>query len=282
MTAISHGRSPVLAEDTKRIGLVSKVAFLIVLITISMVSSDPFLLIGTCAVTLIVTLTSGIPRAKLITSLKPLTLIMGLLFVFTAFTYDPSGAQNAYARIVIAEFAQLGPVTLQLTTGGLVFGFCFVLKILIMMFGSVYVIGTSPMEEILAGLRVLRFPSAVGLMTMIIFRFMPTMLDEVDIIKDSQRARGAGGTVVGENGRKKKTKAVQGTIPLFVPMIVSSMRRSDTLAMSMVSRGFGDTKQPTSMTTLRVTRWDAALISLLAVLLVALLTARIAVNFGVL
>lgn len=271
-TAVSH----------RRIGLVTKVAFLVVLITISMVVTDPIVLAATCAVTLVVTLTSGIPRAKLIASLKPLALIMALLFVFTAFTYDPASAQHAYARVVIVEFAQWGPVTIQLTTGGLVFGACFVLKILIMMFGSVYVIGTSPMEEILAGLRAIRLPSAVGLMAMIVFRFMPTMLDEVDTIKDAQRARGAGGTIVADDGRKKKAKAVQGTIPLFVPMIVSSMRRSDTLAMSMVSRGFGYTKHPTQMTTLRVGGWDIVLIVVLTTVLAALLYARYAFQFGVL
>jgi energy-coupling factor transport system permease protein len=268
--------------SSRSVGLVAKTVFLIVLIVISMIATEPVLLLSTLAVTVIVTLTSGIPTARLLSSLKPLLLIIGLLFVFTAFTYDPSGTQHDYARHVIASIWDAGLVKIQLTTGGLVFGASFVMKILIMMFGSVYVIGSTPMEEILAGLRRLGFPSAVGLMAMIVFRFMPTMLDEVETIKDAQRARGAGAQLDSGMGRKRKAKAVQGTIPLFVPMIVSSMRRSDTLAMSMVSRGFGYAKHPTPMTTLTVSGTDAALSATLLVALVVVLIFRFTVNFGVL
>lgn len=282
MAIISHELDTVREGASSSIGLVTKTVFLIVLITISMVSTEPFLLLGTLIVTLVVTLTSGIPTARLASSLKPLLLIMALLFLFTAFTYNPALAQHDYARHVIAQIWDAGLIQIQLSIGGIIFGFSFVMKILIMMFGSVYVIGSTPMEEILAGLRKIGLPSAVGLMAMIIFRFMPTMLDEVDTIKDAQRARGAGASVTDSDGRKRKTKAVKGTIPLFVPMIVSSMRRSDTLAMSMVSRGFGYTKHPTQMTTLTMSKLDVVLCAILILGLATLLIFRFTHQFGVL
>lgn len=283
MSALALQASPARASFTRRLSLITKTAFLILLITIAMIVTEPLLLLGTLIVTVVMTLSSGIPRARLLSSLKPLALVMVLLFVFTAFTYDPAMARHDYAKTVLLPIWDGGLVNIQVTVGGLVFGAAFVLKILIMMFGSVYVIGSTPMEEILAGLRALRFPSAIGLMAMIVFRFMPTMLDEVDIIKDAQRARGAGAkAATDEDGRRRRGKTVKGTIPLFVPMIVASMRRSDTLAMSMVSRGFGYTKHPTQLTTLTMSPVDVLLTILIVLALAALLVARFTLQFGVL
>lgn len=269
---------------TRRLSIVPKVMFLVLLIVIAMVITDPILL-GACLVaTVAVTLTSGIATERLVGSLKPLALIMVLLFVFTAFTYDPTHAAHEYARQVIAHLATWGPVTIQLTVGGLVFGLVFIMKILLMMFGSVYVIGSTPMEEILAGLNKLGAPPALGLMSMIVFRFMPTMLDEVDAIKDAQRARGAGARLATADGSsgKRKTKAVQGTIPLFVPMIVSSMRRSDTLAMSMVSRGYGFVPRPTQLVELRVGKVDVVVTALCVAAVAAVIWLRFGAQLGVL
>lgn len=181
----------------------------------AMVVTEPITLLAALVVTVAVTLTSGIKIERLISSLKPLLLIILLLFIFTAFTYDPAYASNGYARQEIAHIADLGPVTIQLTVGGIVFGLVFVLKILLMVFGSVYVVGSTAMEEILAGLNKVGAPAAIGLMAMIVFRFMPTMMDEVETIKEAQRARGAGASLSTEgSGRGKKAKAVQGTIPV--------------------------------------------------------------------
>ena len=286
MAVMTHTASlpDVKKSFTRSIGLLPKVIFLIALIVIAMVITEPIFLLVMLAFTILITLTSGISKARLLSSLKPLALVMALLFIFTSLTYDPSNAVNDYARTVIFHIADWGIITLQLTTGGLVFGSVFVLKLLLMMFGSVYVIGSTPMEEILAGLNKLHAPAAVGLMAMIVFRFMPTMLDEVDAIKDAQRARGAGAKLaVSENsGKKRKSKAVKGTIPLFVPMIVSSMRKSDTLAMSMVSRGFGYTKRPTPLMELKSTPTDLFVSAVIAVFLVAVLVLRYSQQFGVL
>jgi|GEM_PF-4672691 len=269
---------------TRRLSIVPKVTFLLLLIVIAMVVTDP-LILGVCLVaTVAITLSSGIATERLVSSLKPLALIMVLLFVFTAFTYDPSHAAHDYARHVITHLATWGPVTIQLTSGGLIFGLVFIMKILLMMFGSVYVIGSTPMEEILAGLNKLGAPPALGLMSMIVFRFMPTMLDEVDAIKDAQRARGAGAKLATADGAttKRKTKAVQGTIPLFVPMIVSSMRKSDTLAMSMVSRGYGFVPRPTQLVELRVDKTDTAVTVLCIAAAVAVVWLRFGAQVGVL
>lgn len=274
---------PTSASVTKRLSLVTKATFLVVLIVMAMVVTEPITLLVALVVTIAVTLTSGISGRRLLSSLKPLLLVIFLLFLFTAFTYDPSNAVNQYARQQIAHIADIGPVTIQLTVGGIVFGIVFVLKILLMMFGSVYVVGSTAMEEILAGLNKLGAPAAIGLMAMIVFRFMPTMMDEVETIKEAQRARGAGASLSTDgNGKGRKTKAVQGTIPLFVPMIVSSMRRSDTLAMSMVSRGFGFVKHPTQLFDLKVTTLDAVIIAALVLLLAALLYSRFALGLGTL
>lgn len=257
----------------------SKFVIFAALTTASMVLTDPLVLAAMLVACVALTLSAGVSRERLVSSLKPLALVMVLLFVFTAFTYDPSLARHDYARTTLLPIWEGGFLSIAVTTGGLLFGLSFVMKILTMMFASVYLIGTTPMEEILAALQKLGLPSAVGLIATVAFRFMPTMLDEVDTIKDAQRARGAG-RATGED--KKSKQAVKGTIPLFVPMIVSSMRRSDTMAMSMVSRGFGYSKRRTQMAGVTFTAVDALVTVAVVLALVNLLYLRFTHQFGVL
>lgn len=266
----------------QRVALPTKVAFLVVLVIVAMLVTEPVTLLVTLFVTVGVTLNAGIKMQKLLSSLKPLLLVIFLLFIFSAFTYDPKNALHAYARTELFHVADIGPVTVQLTVGGIIFGLVFVLKILLMMFGSVYVVASTPMEQILAGLNNVGAPAALGLMTMTIFRFIPTMTSEVETIKEAQRARGAGAVLSTEGGGRKKGKAVQGTIPLFIPMIVSAMRRSNTLAMSMVSRGFGAVKNPTQLVDIKLSAADKIFMLLLILALIAFVVCRFSFNFGIL
>jgi energy-coupling factor transport system permease protein len=260
------------------VGLVGKFAFFVAITAIAMVAAEPILLGGLVIGSLVLMLGTGLKARVVLGALKPLAPVVIMLFVFSALFFDASAARTAPARTVLFTILDTEFVDLTLSVGGLLFGLAFVLKLFLMMAVSVYFIGTTPMEQLLAALQVLRIPNAIGLMMSTAVRFIPTMTSEVATIKDAQRARGAGSSFE----KQGRGQAVQGTLPLFVPMIVTSMRRADTMAMSMVSRGYGFTKNRTVLTALRTGAWDYVLLALSIALVAAFFVFRATHGIGIL
>lgn len=260
------------------IGLVGKVGIFLAVLIIGMVTSDPLVLGGLLIVVIIVTFTTGLSPRPILAALKPLLPVIVLLFVFSALFYNPAGAQQPYAQMVYLELLNTDFLTLVVSSGGLLFGLGVVLKLLVIMIISIFLIATTPMEQLLAGLQAIRVPNAIGLMLSTAIRFIPTMNAEVATIKDAQRARGAGST----SQPRGRRQGVQGTIPLFVPMIVTSMRRADTMAMSMVSRGYGFTKRRTILARLHTGVWDYLALALAVIAVALFFLGRATLGFGIL
>lgn len=260
------------------VGLVGKFAFFVALTAIAMVAAEPVLLGSLVVGSLALMLSTGLKAGVVLGALKPLAPVVILLFIFSALFFDVSAARTELARTVIFPILDTEFVDLTLSVGGLLFGLAFVFKLFLMMAVSVYFIGTTPMEQLLAALQVLRVPNAIGLMMSTAVRFIPTMTSEVATIKDAQRARGAGSSFQ----KKGRGQAVQGTLPLFVPMIVTSMRRADTMAMSMVSRGYGFTKNRTVLTTLSVGAWDFVFVGISIAIVAAFFVFRATHGIGIL
>lgn len=81
-------------------------------------------------------------------------------------------------------------------------------------------------------LKKLKFPvEELSLITMISLRFVPLLLEEAFNLKRAQLSRGASF----EGGLIKKVKK---TLPLLVPLFISSFRKADELALALDARGF--------------------------------------------
>ena len=124
------------------------------------------------------------------------------------------------------------------TTEGLKRAFLMVVRIMMLICGTLLLTyTTSPLaltdglELLLNPLKKLRVP--VHEMSMIMsmaLRFIPTLIEETDKIMSAQKARGADF----ETG--KLTQRAKALLPLLVPLFVSSFRRADELAVAMESR----------------------------------------------
>ena len=89
-------------------------------------------------------------------------------------------------------------------------------------------------------LKRLKFPAEeLSLITMISLRFIPLLLEEAINLKKAQISRGASF----EGGLIKRVKR---TIPLLVPLFVSSFRKADELALALDARGFRSGQKRTS------------------------------------
>ena len=80
------------------------------------------------------------------------------------------------------------------------------------------------------------------MMMSIALRFIPTLMEETSKIMNAQKARGVD---FSSGGLIKRAKAL---VPILIPLIVSSFRRADELAMAMECRCYRGGKGRTKMT----------------------------------
>ncbi len=87
-------------------------------------------------------------------------------------------------------------------------------------------------------------------------RFVPVLAEEAQTIMDAQKARGL--ELEGGNFLKR----IRNYIPILIPLIVGSIRRSLELAEAMESRAWGATKNRTNLYVLKMHRGDFILIAI--------------------
>jgi energy-coupling factor transport system permease protein len=114
---------------------------------------------------------------------------------------------------------------------------------------------TDGMSRALGFLKKLKVPvSELGLMSSLALSYVPVLVDEVGQISLVQRSRGA--VLQGKNLR-----AFKGSISLIVPVLLSTFRKADKLAMAMEARCFTTASRRTSMLQSRIRRADYLVIA---------------------
>jgi energy-coupling factor transport system permease protein len=101
------------------------------------------------------------------------------------------------------------------------------------------------------------FPShELALMVVISFRFVPLLGQELERLMKAQAARG------GEFGRGWGLQRIRRLFPLFVPLFIAALRRSEELAIAMEARGYTGGRGRTRLVSLhmRSTDWLALFI----------------------
>ena len=199
---------------------------------------------------------SGISLRYIFNSLKPIRFLLVLMFLLNLFF---TKGEHVWLDL---KFWQL--------TGEAVLQSCFLtVRIILLVAGaSMLTLTTSPialtdgLEKLLSPLRVVHFPAhELAMMMTIALRFVPTLMDESEKIRNAQMSRGADF----ESGNV--FKRVKSMIPILIPLFVSSFRKADELAIAMESRCYHGGEGRTRMHQLKFRLADllAALITLLFV-----------------
>lgn len=97
---------------------------------------------------------------------------------------------------------------------------------------------TTDNNEIVLSLVKLRLPYSWGLVLALALRYIPTFQATYGMISDAQQARGL--RITEGSGFKR----VRVMMPIFVAMVISALRASEQLAMSLEARGFGRAGPP--------------------------------------
>lgn len=129
--------------------------------------------------------------------------------------------------------------------------------IALILFSSLLTYTTSPtmltdaIERLLSPLKIIKINvHALSMMMTIALRFIPTLIEELNIIISAQKARGADldtGSLV------KRAKAL---VPIFVPLFVSAFRRAYELAFAMDCRCYNGDKGRTRMKIMKLSFRD--------------------------
>ncbi len=107
----------------------------------------------------------------------------------------------------------------------------------------------SPLEKI--GVHVHTF----AMMMSLALRFIPTLIEEVDKIVSAQKSRGA------DFASGNVLSRIKALIPILVPLLLSSFRRADELALAMECRCYNNGKGRTRMKVLRMHITDAVFLA---------------------
>jgi energy-coupling factor transport system permease protein len=125
---------------------------------------------------------------------------------------------------------------------------------------SIFFLTTSP-DKLSLSLEKARIPYEFNFAFITAIRFVPVLADEAQTIMDAQKSRGL------ELDKGNFISRVKNYIPILVPLIINSIRRSLELAEAMESRAFGATDQRTNLYDLKMktSDWVIFIICILAI-----------------
>ena len=168
----------------------------------------------------------------------------------------------------VAWEARAGPIHVLVTWGGMELGLHMVARFLVVVLGSFLFVATTEPNALAHALMGAGVPYRAGFALVLALRLMPLLRSEAGAVREAQAARGL---AVDRPGPAAAMRSVRST---FMPMLVASLSRVDSLVISMEGRAFG--RHPTR-TFLREVPWragDATILLLGVVLPVLALAAR--------
>jgi energy-coupling factor transport system permease protein len=244
----------------------TKIAMMILYIVMTFLVKEIYFLAIPFVYLVLELVLSKISLKYILNSLKPIRFLLIFMFILNLiFT------KGEHVWLDLGFWKLTGEAVLQSL-------FLSIRIILLVAGASMLTLTTSPialtdgLERLLTPLKIFRFPAhELAMMMTIALRFVPTLMDESEKIRNAQMSRGADF----ESGNV--FRRVKSMIPILIPLFVSSFRKADELAIAMESRCYHGGEGRTRMKQLKFRKDDlfAILVTLLfvAVLIVLLVLA---------
>ena len=218
------------------------------------------LLVGVLVSIHLLLLGSGYPWSKLVAIWRAIALLL-LLIVLIWPVFDKTGDL----------LVSLGPLNVH--GDALLRGVANAARIAAINFIFILWIGTTDARELVRGFVRLGVPFRWGMALTIGLRFIPTFAGTFATVSDAQQARG----LVLRGWWYKRVRAM---LPIFIAALVSALRASEQLAMTLEARGFGASRQRTTMRDIRMTAFDWLVLGLTLLLSATLLWLTLTAEFG--
>ncbi len=217
------------------------------LVTMSglLLSYNYFILIGMALIFSLAVRSASIPLPVLMRNLRPFLWLFAITWIIHLFWTS--------GRVLW----QIPGTSVSITREGALLGGLYVARLaLLIVYAALLTLTTSPIELTDALERISRplkrwgIPThELSLMLTLSLRFIPTLLEEAQRIRNAQLSRGA--QLTGSLRRR-----IQGLLPLMVPLFVSAFRRADELALAMDARCYAGGEGRSVYTRLRLGKAD--------------------------
>ena len=137
----------------------------------------------------------------------------------------------------------------------------FVQKLLVLIMMGNFFVRMTTIPYVLSAMQHMKFPDAAAVPIMVALRFFPTIREDYHSLKDSLRIRR-----VSLSPLQFIIHPVRMLEYLFVPILMKSVRTSDELAASALSRGFEHMNEQTILYPLRLSKLDYVVLALTTIL----------------
>lgn len=203
-------------------------------------------------------------------SLRVILKGLKMIVVLVVFTGVLQLLYNDEGTVLWKPFPQLD---FAITSGGVFSSVFIIIRIVtLILFSSLLTYTTSPtmltdaIERLLSPLKLFKVNvNSLAMMMTIALRFIPTLIEEIDIIMSAQKARGAD---LETGSLMQRAKAL---VPVFIPLIVSSFRRAYELAFAMECRCYTGDNKRTRMKEMHLSGRDYLAVSIVIVLVAAVI-----------
>ena len=205
-------------------------------------------------------LASGYPWSKLLAIWRAIALLLLLIVVIWP-VFDKSGEL----------LFSIGPLNIH--DDAILRGVANAARIAAINFIFILWIGTTDARELVRGFVRLGLPFRWGMALTIGLRFIPTFAGTFATVSDAQQARG----LVLRGWWYVRVRAM---LPIFIAALVSALRASEQLAMTLEARGFGASRQRTTLRDIRMTPFDWLVLALTLLVSGILLWLTLTAGFG--
>ncbi|ACB07095.1 energy-coupling factor transporter transmembrane protein EcfT [Candidatus Korarchaeum cryptofilum] len=139
----------------------------------------------------------------------------------------------------------------EFTLEGLLYGIFISAKILVVVIAAIIFVMTTSITKMSALAHSLRLPYSFSFTLLAGLRFAPLIFKSFSDIKDAQKLR-----AFDIDRMNIIVRAFKAYVPILTPLILNLLRRGMELQISIESRGYGATKNPTQLEELQVRLWD--------------------------
>lgn len=221
------------------------VMYILYLVAIFVVKS-PWALICVALVTFLQLIAAKIPVRITISTIIPMVPIALFIFLLNLLTIKEGETIFSWWKILITDVGLVKAIVMSLR-----------LIFLIVSTSVLLTLTTTPLkiadalESLFTPLKVIKVPvHELSMMMSIALRFIPTLIEETDKIMKAQVSRGADydtGSVINR---------IKGYITVLVPLLISSFKRAEELAIAMDARCYRGGEGRTKLNPLKITSKD--------------------------
>ncbi|MCX8130157.1 MAG: energy-coupling factor transporter transmembrane protein EcfT [Clostridia bacterium] len=219
-----------IAKDSfvHRLNPITKIIWTFVVLALSFMFSQPLIILVIFVTNLLVAAVSGVFK-QILPIVKGL-FIFSLFLVLCQIFFVTDGNTLFYA----IPYFNKG----RITDTGLILSLTMALRMLSTVSAIPIMIMTTPMTDIVVVMvEKLKVPFKYSFMFITALRFIPTFMGEMEQILQAQMSRGY------HSDTRNPFKKLVIVIPLAVPLLVSSVKKTEKMAISMEVRGFGSGKR---------------------------------------